>query len=63
MVGGILSEVEGFLQKIATFANDFRLVVTGGDAELLALRLERPCEVRRELVLEGLNAILQYNAE
>ena len=63
VVGGILSEIEGFLQKIATFANDFRLVVTGGDAELLALRLERPCEVRRELVLEGLNAILQYNAE
>ena len=63
VVGGILSEIEGFLQKIATFASDFRLVVTGGDAELLALRLERPCEVRRELVLEGLNAILQYNAE
>lgn len=63
VVGGVLSEIAGFLQIIATFATDFRLVLTGGDAELLESSLERPCEVRRELVLEGLNALLRYNVE
>lgn len=63
VVCGVLSEIVGFLQIITTFATDLRLVLTGGDGDYLSRLLERPCEVRRELVLEGLNAILQYNAE
>lgn len=63
VVGGVLSEIVGFLQIMTTFATDLRLVLTGGDGEYLSKRLGRPCEFRRELVLEGLNAILQYNAE
>lgn len=63
VIDGVLAEVLGFLQKIPKFATGFQLILTGGDAEVLEKRLGRPCEVRQELVLEGLNALLEYNAE
>lgn len=57
---GAVYEVEGLYQRLLTDYPDLELVLTGGDAGLLAESLGVPNVIYRNLVLTGLHQILSY---
>ncbi len=64
--GGLLGaalEIEGFARKFARkFRGNFRVILTGGDAEFFAKQLKiKNLSVEPNLVLCGLNSILNHN--
>jgi type III pantothenate kinase len=59
---GILYEIEGFISAYRqTYAGDFQLILTGGDAKFLENRLQTHIFASPNLVLIGLNQILRHN--
>ncbi|MEL7220403.1 MAG: type III pantothenate kinase [Bacteroidota bacterium] len=64
--GGILGavlEIEALAQRLRSNWPDLKIVLTGGDANLLAKRIEYEIFVHSNLVLSGLNKILAYNVQ
>jgi len=60
---GILSEVEGVINKVKTSWPDLRIIMTGGDAEFFDKKLKSSIFVKFEITLLGLNRILEYNVK
>lgn len=60
---GAALEVEALAQRLSKQWPDLKIVLTGGDASLLANSLECKIFVHSNLVLWGLNKILIYNVE
>ncbi len=64
VVKGIVAEVKEYIKEVRErFGEDVKIIFTGGDAEYFAKRVKFPIFVASELVLYGLNAILEYNAK
>jgi len=64
--GGLLGaclEIEGLEQRLRQQWPNLKCLLTGGDAEQLANRLNNKFFVHTNLVLVGLNKILNYNVE
>jgi type III pantothenate kinase len=57
VVSGMLHEVEGYARRFP----DAKIIFTGGDAKFFAERTKSTTFVHEELVLKGLNRILEYN--
>lgn len=60
---GLLLEIEGFIDLCCKLFGKIRVILTGGDADFLALQLKREIFVHHNLVLQGLNKILSYNVK
>ncbi|WP_075591599.1 type III pantothenate kinase [Labilibacter marinus] len=60
---GILFEVEGYINHFNELNNSTKTILTGGDAYFFAKNLKNPIFVHLNLVLTGLNTILEYNAK
>lgn len=60
---GAVLEIEGLQQRLRVDYPRLTTLLTGGDAELLAKRLKSKIFVHSNLVLVGLNKILEYNVE
>ena len=58
---GAVMEIEGILNRAKDAFGDVSVVITGGDADLLATRLECQIFVEPELVMHGLFQILSFN--
>ena len=59
---GLLAEVEGFVKRLETKMGKFKVIVTGGDGQYLYENLElKEKYFEPELVLQGLNQILNYH--
>ncbi|MEK7253654.1 MAG: pantothenate kinase, partial [Bacteroidota bacterium] len=56
-------EVEAYIRLVGKRFNPLKVILTGGDAELFGSALKTKIFARPNLVLEGLNKILQYNVE
>ncbi len=56
-------EIEGLINHFQSNINDLKTVLTGGDAEFFARKVKNPIFVAPNLVLIGLNRILDYNAQ
>ena len=55
---GVLYAATGLIEKCLTNqASDFKLVLSGGDAQLLASFITKPAVIHPELVLQGLLAV------
>lgn len=67
MAGGVLTglvyEIEGYIRSLRERDTAALVLLTGGDAELLASMVREPLELAPDLVLEGLNHILVYNKD
>ena len=64
VVGGLVSEIESFIDKIsARIGGDLVVVFTGGDCKFLASQLSRKVKVVDNLLSIGLNRILSYNED
>lgn len=60
---GITFEIAGLIQELSIQYKDLKAIITGGDAEFFARKLKNPIFVHPNLVLIGLNRILEYNAQ
>lgn len=60
---GALLEVEGFIQQATVKFPSLRVVLTGGDADFFVKHSKTKIFAHQNLVLIGLNQILQYNAK
>jgi len=59
---GMVYEIEGLIQHLSDTYPTLKTVITGGDAEFFARKLKNPIFVHPNLVLIGLNRILENNA-
>ena len=60
---GVVMEIEGILNRAKESYGDVSVVITGGDAALLATKLECLIFVEPELVIQGLFQILSFNVK
>ncbi|WP_297626433.1 type III pantothenate kinase [uncultured Rikenella sp.] len=60
---GIVHEIEGYIDRIGAQNSDLALFFAGRDANFFADKVKKPIFVTHDLVIEGLNRILEYNAQ
>ncbi len=60
---GILFEIDGLINDLSKQFKELKTIITGGDAEFFARKLKNPIFAYPNLVLIGLNRILEYNAQ
>ncbi len=60
---GILNEVEGYINKFSEEYSNLKIIFTGGDTFFFEKRLKKRIFADPNLVLRGLNIILEYNAK
>ena len=61
VVGGLVSEIESYIDRIAAKLGSVVVLFTGGDCKFLASLLSREVRVVDNLLSIGLNRILSYN--
>ncbi len=59
---GIINELSGYINDYLSHYDNLKIIFTGGDAEFFVNKLKKPIFVIPNLVLEGLNFILEFNA-
>lgn len=63
VMNGLAAELNGFVAAHRAASPDCRVVLCGGDAPYFANKFQLPVSVVPELVLIGLNCILNYNVD
>jgi len=63
ILNGTVAEIDGIIDQYKLQFPDVICVLTGGDSEYLAKRLKNTIFAYQNLVLKGLNHILNYNIE
>jgi type III pantothenate kinase len=63
VMNGILIEINGLIEQYDSVLTKINVILCGGDATFFANRIKYPNFVIPELVLIGLNRILEYNVE
>ena len=63
VVNGILYEIEGYIRDVTARYGSVKVIFTGGDGNFFAKRLKNPIFVTCDLVIYGLDRILEYNTE
>ena len=61
VINGLIMEIEGFINFNLNRNDNFIIILTGGDAEFLAVRLKNTIFANSNFLLESLNQIFQYN--
>jgi len=63
VINGSIAEIDGIISDYQLKFPDIICILTGGDSEFLAKRLKNSIFTHQNLVLKGLNDILNYNLE
>lgn len=63
ILNGSIAEIDGIINQYKLQYPDVICILTGGDSEYLAKRLKNSIFAHQNLVLKGLNDILNYNLE
>ena len=63
VMNGLLAEINGLIEEYDKVLTNINVIFCGGDATYFANRIKNPNFVVPELVLIGLNRILEYNVE
>ncbi len=63
VMNGICAEMNGFIEEYQKVLTKINVILCGGDATFFANRIKYPNFAIPELVLIGLNRILEYNVE
>ncbi len=61
VLNGTLAEIEETIIQYSNIFNNLKIIICGGDAYFFESRIKATIFVVPELVLIGLNRILQYN--
>ncbi len=59
---GVIFEIDSYINQLKIYYPQLKTIITGGDADFLANKLKNIIFVDLNLVLKGLNRILEYNA-
>lgn len=62
VVNGIVFELEGYIGRVGDKMGDLRVIFTGGDAKFFEKRFKNTIFANYDLVITGLDRILEYNA-
>ncbi|MGA1385404.1 MAG: type III pantothenate kinase [Flavobacteriaceae bacterium] len=57
---GMVFEIEGWYEALSAQYGDLTLILTGGDAEFLSVRVKKAIFAEPYFLLQGLNALLEY---
>ena len=60
---GIIYEIEGYIMRFQEKNDKINIILTGGDSHFFANRLKNSIFVEPNLILFGLNKILEYNGK
>lgn len=60
---GAVMEMQGFIETYRNMFGTLNVILTGGDSKYFAKSLKTQIFVNQNLVLEGLNKILEYNVQ
>ena len=63
VLNGSVAEIDGIISQYKLQFTDIICILTGGDSEYLAKRLKNSIFAHQNLVIKGLNDILNYNSE
>ncbi|HIW10546.1 MAG TPA: type III pantothenate kinase [Candidatus Rikenella faecigallinarum] len=63
VVLGILHEIEGYIDRLGEKNETLTVFFAGRDANFFAEKVKKPIFVAYDLVIKGLNRILEYNAQ
>ena len=63
VMNGLLAEINGLIEEYCKVLTNINVIFCGGDASSFANRIKYPNFVIPELVLIGLNRILEYNVK
>lgn len=63
VVLGLTHEVDGFIEQYRQKQPDLSVILTGGDAPVFVSRVKNKIFAVPQLIVSGLNKILQYNVE
>lgn len=61
VINGITLEMDGVIDQYRARFNDLTVILTGGDAHFLSLRLKNTIFADSNFLLTGLNYLLEYN--
>ena len=61
IVYGVLSEIDGIIERYSADYSDLTIILTGGDTNFLSKQLKSSIFANSNFLLEGLNFILQHN--
>lgn len=61
--GGLLRELDGIISDYKKNYTDLTVILTGGDAKLLANQLKNSIFANSNFLLEGLNSLLEFNTK
>ena len=61
VINGVTLEIDGFIELYKVQYAKFIIILTGGDAEFLAMRLKNTIFANSNFLLESLNQTFQYN--
>lgn len=61
VIRGVSYEVKGYMRSLEKQVSHFRTYLTGGSAPYILNQVHRPIQYEKNLVLVGLNKILEYN--
>lgn len=60
---GIVHEIDGYIHRLSKENDKLKIILTGGDAFFFDKKLKNSIFVYPDLLVRGLNAILDYNAQ
>jgi type III pantothenate kinase len=63
VLNGIVFEIEGYINDLLKNYKHLKTIITGGDAEFLSGKIKNTIFVESNLVLTGLNSILEHNVK
>ena len=61
VITGVVAEIKSQIERFSQQFENLTVILTGGDAEFLFNQLKSGIFVRQNFLLDGLNAILDYN--
>ena len=61
VINGMIFEINGYIQSLKKKHKDLKTILTGGDAIFFDKKLKNTIFVDQNLVLTGLNRIIEYN--
>ena len=61
VINGVIAEIEGIVKEYRKNHKHLTVILTGGDSDFLSKQLKNDIFANSNLLLEGLNHILEYN--
>jgi type III pantothenate kinase len=63
VITGVMYEINEYIRTFENKQNDFNIILTGGDSEFLKDKINYHITYMPDIVIDGLNYILEYNAK